>query len=195
MISRKCSGEILQGGWGYVLAEHGPGTQPALWAAARAFLSSPQCLTVLQTHKAALVRPLRVSVSALLLKNTHTPSLCEGKTPPLYTGTITFFSPRSLKSHPEQWGYSTVWRICCVLLWLLLSSSGYVGEGVTDELRSRTLRDGKVHYCPVQKLQCNFPLQPGTDGGSTAAVFDLIKEDAVSDVSPIKNAFCTCFTA
>lgn len=92
------------GGMGVGLAERGPGTQTALWAAARAFLSSPQCLTVLQTHKAALVRPLRVSVSARLLK-THTPSLCEGKTL-LYTGTVTFF--HSLKSHPEQWGYSAV---------------------------------------------------------------------------------------
>lgn len=74
-------------------------------------------------------------------------------------------------------------------------SSGYVGKGITDELRLKTFRDGKVHSCPVQKLQCNFPLQLGTDGGSTAAVFDLIKEDVVSDVLPIKNTFCECFTA
>lgn len=75
------------------------------------------------------------------------------------------------------------------------SELGLRRQGVRKQLHSKSLRDGKVHSCPVQELQCNFPLQLEPDGGSTAAVFDLIKEDAVSDVPLIKNALCACLTA
>lgn len=120
------------------MAERGPGTQPALWAAARAFLSSPQCLTLLQTHKAALVRPLRVSVSARLLKNTHT-LFMRRENSALY-GNGHLFSPTAL-SHTQSSGViqqsdGFAW----VLLWLLLSArvtSARSYQGASPETSQR----------------------------------------------------------